>query len=73
MRSVVSHPHTEKAELLMVSLGEWLILLLLLASSKRLQGLANKWVLALLEEELKRPGQVLMGKSEVGPGDIESA
>ena len=46
---------------------EWLLLLLLLASQERLQGLA------LLEEELKRPRQALMGKSEVGPGDSESA
>ena len=30
-------------------------------------------VLALLEEELERSGQALMGKSEVSPGDSESA
>ena len=64
MRSVVSHPHPEQAEVLLV---EWLLLLLLLASQERLQGLA------LLEEELKRPGQALMGKSEVGPGNFEFA
>ena len=49
------------------------ILLLLLESPERLQGLAGQWVLALVEEELKRPRQVLMGKSEVGLGDSESA
>ena len=48
-------------------LVEWLLLLLRLASQEGLQRLA------LLEEELKRPGQVLMGKSEVGPGDSEFA
>ena len=52
---------------------EWLLLLLLLASLERLQGLARQGVLCLLEEELKRPGQVLMGKSEVSLGDSESA
>ena len=30
-------------------------------------------MLSLLEEEIERPGQVLMGKSEVGPSDSESA
>ena len=64
MRPVVSHPHLEQAEVLLV---EWLLLLLLLASQERLQGLA------LLEEELKRPGQAQMGKSEVDPSDSESA
>ena len=48
-------------------LEEWLLLLLLLASQEELM------VLALLEVELKRPGQALMGKSEAGPGDSEFA
>ena len=30
-------------------------------------------MLELKEDELKRPGQALMGKSGVGPGDFESA
>ena len=30
-------------------------------------------MLALLEDELKRPRQALMGKYEVGPGDSESS
>ena len=38
-----------------------------------LQGLAGQRVLALLEDELKRPGHAMMGKLEVGPGDSESA
>ena len=38
-----------------------------------MQGLAGQRVLALLEGELKRHGQALMGKLEVGPGDSESA
>ena len=37
-----------------------------------MQGLAGQRVLALLEGEQKRPGQALMGKSEVGLGDSES-
>ena len=58
------HPHPEQVKVLLV---EWLILLLLLLSSQeRLQGLA------LLEDEQKRPGHALMGKSEVGPSDSES-
>ena len=61
---MVSHPHPEQVEVLLV---EWLLLLLLLASQERLQRLA------LLEEELKRLGQALMRKYKVGPGDSESA
>ena len=38
-----------------------------------LQRLAGQRVMALLEDELKRPGHAMMGKSEVGPGDSESA
>ena len=67
---MVGHPHPEQAEVL---LAAWLLLLLLLASQERLQGMAGQWGLALLEEEPKRPGQALMGKSEVGLGDSESA
>ena len=37
-----------------------------------MQGLVGQRVLALLEDELKRPGQAMMGKSEVGLGDFES-
>ena len=51
-------------------LAAWL---LLLASQERLEGLAGQWGLALLEKELKRPGQEMMGKLEVGPGDSESS
>ena len=36
-------------------------------------GLAGQRVLELKEDELKRPGQSLMGKSGVGPSDSESA
>ena len=50
-----------------VLLAEWLRLLLLLASQEELQ------VLALLEGELKRSGQALMGKLEAGPSDSKSA
>ena len=52
---------------------EWLLLLLLQAGQKELQGLAGLRVLELKENDLKRPGQALMGKSGVGPGDFESA
>ena len=38
-----------------------------------MQGLVGQRVLALLEDELKRLGQAMMGKSEVGLGDFESA
>ena len=54
-------------------LEEWLLLLLLQAGQKELQGLARQRVLELKEDEPKRPGQALMGKSRVGPGDSESA
>ena len=64
---MVGHPYLEQAEVLLVA---WL---LLLANQERLQGLAGQWGLALLEEELKRPRQALMGKSEVGSSDSESA
>ena len=65
MKPAKGHPHSEKAEVLLV---EWLLLLmLLLASQERLQRLA------LLEGELKRPGQALIGKSGVDPGDYGSA
>ena len=60
---MVGHPHPGQAEVL---LAAWLLLLLLPASQERLQGLA------LMEEELKRPRHVLMGKSEVGLGGSES-
>ena len=36
-------------------------------------GLAGQRVVELKEDELKRPGQALMGKSGVGPSDSESA
>ena len=49
---MVGHPHPEQAEVLLTA---WLLLLLLIASQERLQGLAGQWGLALLEEELKRP------------------
>ena len=48
-------------------LVEWPLLLLLLASQEEQQ------VLALLEGELKKPRQALMGKSEAGPGYSKSA
>ena len=48
-------------------------LLLLQADQEELQGLAGQRVLKLKEDELKRPGQALMGKSGAGPGDSESA
>ena len=64
---MVGHPHPDQDEVL---LAVWL---LLLASQERLQGLDGQWGLALLEKELKRPGQAMMGKSEVGLGDSESA
>ena len=70
MLLVVSHPHPEQVEVLLV---EWLLLMLLLESPERLQGLAGHWVLDLLKEELKRPRKVLMGKLEVGLGDSESS
>ena len=38
-----------------------------------MQGLAGQRVLALSEDELKRLGQALMGKSKVGLSDSESA
>ena len=57
---MVGHPHPKQAKVL---LAAWLLLLLLLASQERLQGLVGQWGLALLEEELKRSGQALMGKS----------
>ena len=53
MQPLESHRHPKQAEVLLV---EWLLLLLLLESSERLQGLAEQWVLALLGKELKRPG-----------------
>ena len=64
------HPHLRQAEVLLV---ERLLLLLLQAGQERMQGLAGQGVLALLKDELKRPGQTLVGKSEVSLSDSESA
>ena len=64
------HPHPGQAKVLLV---ERLLLLLLKTGQERLQGLAGQGVLALLKDELKRPKQALMGKSEVGLGNAESA
>ena len=38
-----------------------------------LWGVAGQTVLELKEDELKRPGQALMGKSGKGPSDSKSA
>ena len=46
---------------------------MLQANQEELQGLVGQRVVELKEDELKRPGQALMGKSGVGPGDSESA
>ena len=51
---------------------EWLLLLLLQAGQEELQGLAGQRVRELKEDELKRPGQALMGKSGLGLSDSES-
>ena len=67
------HPHPGQAKVLLVLLEEWLSLLLLQACQEELQGLDGQRVLELKEDELKRPGQALMGKSRVGPGDSVSA
>ena len=53
-------------------LEEWLLLLLLQAGQEDMQGFAGQRVLELKEDEPKRPGQALMGKSGVGSGDSES-
>ena len=57
-----------------MKLEEYLLLLLLQAGPIRLLGEQDRWVLlALLEDERKRLGQALVERSEVGPGDSESA
>ena len=48
-------------------------MLLLQEGQEELQGFVGQRVLELKEDELKRPGQALMGKSGVGPGDSEAA
>ena len=74
MHLVGCHPHLGKAEGLLKKLEEYLLLLLLLVGPMRLLGEQDRWLLlALLEDELKRPGQALVERSEVGPGDSESA
>ena len=53
---------------------EYLLLLLMQAGPMRLLGEQDGWVLlALLEDELKMPGQALVERLEAGPGDSEFA
>ena len=73
MQLVGCHPHPGQAEGLLMKLKEYLLLLLLQVVPMRLLGEQDGWVLlALLEDELKRLGQALVERSEIGPGDSES-
>ena len=74
MQLVEFHPHPGQAEGMLMKPKEYLLLLLLQADPMRLLGEQDGWVLvALLEDELKRSGQALVERSEVGPGDFKSA
>ena len=56
-----------------MKLEEYLLLLLLQAGPMRLLGEQDGWLLLTLQEdELKRPGQALVERSEVSLGDSES-
>ena len=74
MQLVECHLHPRQAEGLLKKLEEYLLLLLLQAGLIRLLGEQDGWVLlAMLEDELKRPEQALVERSKVGPCDSESA
>ena len=65
------HPHPGQAEGLLMKLEEYL---LLQTGPMRLLGEQDGWfLLTLQEDELKRPGQALVERSEVSSGDFESA
>ena len=56
-----------------MKLEEYLLLLLLQAGPMRLLGEQDGWLLLTLQEdELKRPGQALVERLEVRPGESES-
>ena len=74
MQLVGCHPHPGQGEGLLMKPEEYLLLLLLQAGPMRLLGEQDGWVLlALLEDELKSPGQALVERSEVGLGDSKYA
>ena len=65
------HPHPGQAEGPLMKLEEYL---LLQTGPMRLLGEQDGWLLLTLQEnELKRPGQALVERSEVSSGDFESA